>query len=198
MNQAGKPHAALCAVGVAVSLVSIAASQDSSGRQLSASQLFYQGVQTSSPAAASKKGESLPQHGGFLGIVYRIEEQMGADWVEVAGDTAFHSGGTIHLIVQPNTPRYLYIVTQGSQGEWSVQFPSATLGFDNRVARMQEIIRQFQFQDPVGTERVVVFFSRQPIPDFDKLIYVFSGGEFKRANSPHPPKPKPAIVEGRG
>jgi hypothetical protein len=92
-------------------------------------------------------------------------------------DTTFHSGDRIRLNVEPNAPGFLYIAVQGSSGTWKAMFPSPEIeGGDNRVEAMHATVvppgnRVFAFDTTAGKENLFVVFSRQPVSDFEDLIY---------------------------
>src|SRR5437762_2841889 len=60
-----------------------------------------------------------------LGLRYTILK-MNSDnsTTDVAPDMVFHSGDRIRFSVESNAPGYLYIVNQGSSGNWKPMFPS--------------------------------------------------------------------------
>ena len=112
-----------------------------------------------------------------LGLRYSILKYGGDDEaVEVDPDMVFRSGDRIRLRVQVNDTGYLYVVTQGSSGNWRVLFPSAEQeDGSNRVTRGRsyEIPRRtrFVFDEQPGTEKLFLVLTRTPEYDLDKLIY---------------------------
>ena len=118
-----------------------------------------------------------------LGMRYSVLKRDSAGrFTEVDSDATFHSGDRIRLHVDVNTSGYLYVVTQGSSGNWSLLFPSADVdGGNNRIERgsSQQIPAnskgQFVFNDQSGTEKLFLVLSRKPEPDLDKLIYSITG-----------------------
>jgi len=96
---------------------------------------------------------------------------------DVLPDTVFHSGERIRLTVQPNARGYLYIANKGSSGEWQPMFPSPEIeNGDNRTEAMHSYLfpsetQAFTFDSRVGQESLFVVFSRQPVQDFEELIY---------------------------
>ena len=99
---------------------------------------------------------------------------------EVLPDTVFHSGDRFRLSVEPNAPGYLYMVNQGPSGTWRAMFPSPEIeDGNNRAEAMHSYVipsgRQvFSFDATPGKESLFVVFSRQPVPDFEDLIYSLS------------------------
>jgi len=130
-----------------------------------------------------------------LGLRYSILK-YGADdeAVEVDPDMVFRSGDRIRLRVQVNDTGYLYIVTQGSSGNWRVLFPSAE--FDdgnNRVSRGRSYDipsrTRFVFDEQPGTEKLFLVLTRRPEHDLDKLIYQLDNPrEAEPAEAPKPQK----------
>lgn len=117
-----------------------------------------------------------------LGLRYSILKYAGDDdFLEVDPDLVFRSGDKIRLRIQVNDTGYLYVVTQGSSGNWRVLFPSAE--FDsgsNRVVRGRSYDipgrTRFVFDEQPGTEKLFLVLSRQPENDLDKLIYHLDTG----------------------
>jgi hypothetical protein len=118
-----------------------------------------------------------------LGLRYSVmKRDASAKFVEVDQDATFHSGDRIRLTVDTNTPGYLYVVMQGSSGNWRLLFPSADVdGGNNRIEKgaSQQIPSgdkgQFVFDDQSGTEKLFLVLSRRPEADLDKLIYSITG-----------------------
>jgi hypothetical protein len=96
---------------------------------------------------------------------------------DVLPDTTFRSGDRIRLNVEPNAPGFLYIANQGASGTWKAMFPSPEIeGGDNRVEAMHPTVvppgqHVFTFDTTAGKESLFVVFSRQPVSDFEDLIY---------------------------
>jgi hypothetical protein len=118
-----------------------------------------------------------------LGLRYSVmKREPSAKFVEVDQDATFHSGDRIRLKVDTNTAGYLYVVMQGSSGNWRLLFPSADVdGGNNRIEKgsSQQIPPgdkgQFVFDDQSGTEKLFLVLSRRPETDLDKLIYSITG-----------------------
>jgi len=110
--------------------------------------------------------------------------------VDVLPDTVFHSGDRIRLSVEPNANGFLYIATQGASGTWKAMFPSPDIEEgDNRAEAMHPYVmppgkRVFTFDATAGKEALFVVFSRQPVTDFEDLIYSLKGG--KTVSQPTP------------
>jgi hypothetical protein len=118
-----------------------------------------------------------------LGLRYSVmKRDASTKFVEVDQDTAFHSGDRIRLKVDTNTAGYLYVVMQGSSGNWRLLFPSADVdGGNNRIEKgMSQQIPpgdkgQFVFDEQSGTEKLFLVLSRRPETDLDRLIYSING-----------------------
>ena len=117
---------------------------------------------------------------------------------DVASDTVFHSGDRIRLSVEPNARGYLYVVSQGTSGTWKPMFPSPEIeGGDNRVDAMRSCVippgnHVFTFDATAGQESLFVVFSRQPVADFENLIYSLEGE--RKASEPEPVRSDKTLI----
>ena len=117
------------------------------------------------------------QHGPPIGLRYTIMRLVNGRSIETSPDYVFHAGDHLQLNVQVNTPGYLYVVNQGSSGTWAPIFPSPEVAKgDNRVDGFHTYTLptpeyQISFDHQPGTENLTIVFSRQPVPDFEDLIY---------------------------
>jgi len=120
-----------------------------------------------------------------LGLRYSVlKRDASGTFHEVDSDTTFRSGDRIRLHVDTNTSGYLYVVMQGSSGNWRLLFPSSDVeGGNNRIEKgsSQQIPSgdkgQFVFDQQSGTEKLFLVLSRKPEPDLDKLIYSITGAQ---------------------
>jgi len=120
---------------------------------------------------------------GPLGMRYSVlKRNAGGEYQEVDADTVFHSGDRIRLEAQANSTGYLYVVAQGSSGNWQVLFPSREVSNgSNQVHRGETRLvpggnqGQFVFDEQAGTEKLFFVLSRQPEQSLDKLIYSMGG-----------------------
>jgi hypothetical protein len=108
-------------------------------------------------------------------------KKAGNDAVEVDGDTVFHAGDRIRLMVESNEGGHLYVVNRGSSGTWKLLFPAAEIkAGDNRIQpRTKYEIPSgytFTFDEQPGMEKLFVVLSREPEPDLEKLIYSLGQG----------------------
>lgn len=118
---------------------------------------------------------------------------------DVLPNTVFHSGDQIRLGVEPNARGFLYIANQGPTGTWKPMFPAPEIeDGDNRVEAMHSYAMPpgnhvFTFYATAGTENLFVVFSRQPVPDFEELIYKL-GDKQPAANPETAPRDKQLIM----
>jgi hypothetical protein len=130
-----------------------------------------------------------------LGLRYSIVRLVDGKMVEVSPDFVFHAGDHIQLKVQTNAVGYLYVVSQGSSGTWTPIFPSpAIANGDNRVDGWHTYTLpnpdyQIGFDTQTGTENVTIVFSREPVPDFEDLIYSLQGRHTKPVSQPQSGEP---------
>jgi hypothetical protein len=126
-----------------------------------------------------------------LGLRYAmLKRDASGNYIEVDPDTTFRSGDRIRIQVDANTSGYLYVVTQGSSGNWTLLFPSKEVaGGSNHVQKGESRQippgdrGQFVFDEQSGAEKLFIVLSRQPEPDLDKLIYAVGGS---KGASDHP------------
>lgn len=172
---------------VMTALASSAYSQDAG---LKARELFYAPAPDTPPPSAKKSVPARRQTtvpvttvaNVPLGLRYSVMKREGDKFTDVDADATFRSGDRIRIKVDSNTTGYLYVVAQGSSGNWSLLFPSADVqGGNNRIEKgsSQQIPPgnkgQFVFNDQLGTEKLFLVLTRQPEADLDKLIYSING-----------------------
>ena len=134
-----------------------------------------------------------------LGMRYSVLKRNAAGtYQEVDADTTFHSGDRIRLEAQANSTGYLYVVAQGSSGNWQVLFPSREVSNGSNLVHRGETRLvpggnqgQFVFDEQAGTEKLFFVLSRQPEQSLEKLIYSM-GGQTAPAD---PAVVKPAAAE---
>jgi hypothetical protein len=137
------------------------------------------------PATAPMPPSGAPP----LGLRYTVLK-LAADNTptEVPNDTVFHAGDRIRFSVETNAPGYLYIVNQGSSGNWKPMFPSAEIeDGNNRIEGWRPYTMppksRLAFDSTVGTENLFIVFSLQPESDLESMIYSLQGKK-KAAASP--------------
>ncbi len=156
-------------------------------------------------ADASTSGEAariVPATAQALGLKYVVTKLANGRAIEVPADTVFHSGDAIQIKVETNGPGYLYVVNKGSSGSWTPMFPSPKIaGGNNRVDGFQSITlpnREYQmtFDEHTGVENLAIVFSREPVPDFEDLIYSLQDrSKPSRQPSAAPSKAKIVVAE---
>jgi hypothetical protein len=115
--------------------------------------------------------------GSRLGLRYSLL-MRGSDgnYSEVSPGTTFHSGDHIRISLLSNQPGYLYVIEQGSSGDWKAIFPAATNLSDaveveqGKLQILPTGNRAFQFDQRPGTERLFVILSRVPLNDLMREI----------------------------
>jgi hypothetical protein len=120
---------------------------------------------------------TMASAGPPLGLKYTIIKRSGSQVMEVPADTTFHARDGIQLKVETNVPGYLYIVNKGSSGTWKPMFPAPEIeSGNNHVNGFQPVTlpspdHQMTMDQQPGTENLFIVFSREPVPDFEELIY---------------------------
>lgn len=141
---------------------------------------------------STRQTEAIP-----LGMRYAVLRRSGSGrFVEVDPESTFHSGDRIRLEVQANSTGFLYVVAQGSSGNWQVLFPSRDVAGGNNEIQRGEVRQvpsgdrgQFVFDEQAGTEKLFFVFTRQPEESLDKLIYSFRDQPEKPTAAPTPAEP---------
>ena len=143
-------------------------------------------AQSPAPATASMPASGAPP----LGLRYTILK-LAADNTptEVPNDTVFHAGDRIRFAVEANAAGYLYIVNQGSSGNWKPMFPSAEIeDGNNRIEGWRPYTMppksRLAFDSTVGTENLFIVFSLQPESDLESMIYSLQGKKKASAAAP--------------
>jgi hypothetical protein len=137
------------------------------------------------PPTASKPPSAtapMPASGAPpLGLRYTVLK-LGADNTptEVPNDTVFHAGDRIRFSVEANAPGYLYIINQGSSGNWKPVFPSVEIeDGNNRIEGWRPYMMppksRLAFDSTAGTENLFIVFSIQPENDLESIIYSLQG-----------------------
>ena len=166
-----------------------------------------------SKGGAPKGGQDATAHGGAelpggghivnasagppVGLTYTLQKRLGDAMADVSPDAVFHEGDLIALVVQTNYPGYLYIGNKGTTGAWTPLFPSSEIeNGDNRVQAFHKYTLppgyRIKFDQRTGVEDVFILFSREPVLDFEKLLYTDPGGSrpvVRSGDDKSPPKP---------
>jgi hypothetical protein len=165
------------------------------------------------PALVVKNGYGgrphfVPVSDDQMGLRYSLLLRDGAGhYAEVSPKTVFHNGDHLRLSVMANQPGYLYVIEQGSSGNWSPLFPApgsaaASGGNVNQIeqGRIYQIPNgkgAFQFDRNPGQEKLFLVLSRQRISDLDGTISSLGGSTHQTpADAPtQPTSPEPQVLE---
>jgi hypothetical protein len=139
------------------------------------------------------KPEAIP-----LGMRYSVlKRDASGKYAEVDPESTFHSGDRIRLEVQSNSTGYLYVVAQGSSGNWQVLFPANQVANGSNLVHRSETRQvpggnagQFVFDEQAGTEKLFFILTRQPERNIDRVIYSV-GGQGAPADTAKPDSAKP-------
>jgi len=129
-----------------------------------------------------------------LGLRYTLSKKTDEGTVIVSPADTFHTGESIAINLEVNDAGYLYMVNQGSSGNWLVLLPSRKIdNGDNSVHPNKTYSYRLRFTGDPGVERLFVIFSRTEEPDLERLIYSLKGGKVAPASTPRKtPKGTPA------
>ena len=138
------------------------------------------------PAAAEPDAQQLyiQANGAAPGLRYRLLK-IGADGAEVSVDPAsatFMAKDRVRLTFESNVDGYLYVVQQGSSGNWTTLFPHPDInGGRNQIRRTEEYRVPstadgwFEVDNTPGTDHIFVFLSREPVDQLPGLTPVKQG-----------------------
>jgi len=93
---------------------------------------------------------------------------------EVDPEANFRTGDRLRLKVEVTDRGHLYVINRGSSGIWSPMFPSPNIPNSENVIDSEGTYNVpegygFTINDPPGTERLFVIFSRKPYSDNESL-----------------------------
>lgn len=132
-----------------------------------------------------------------LGLKYSVLKQDGERrFRPVNVDSVFHSGESIRVRVESNENAYLYILSRGSSGAWTVLFPNKNVrGGDNFIQASEKhdlpsSQHRWTFDEKKGEEKLFLVLSRKPVADVDKLIYDLNDSGKPPAAAPKAPEAK--------
>jgi len=118
-----------------------------------------------------------------LGLRYSLlQKDPGGRYVEVLPTTVFHSGDHVKLSVMGNHSGYLYIIQQGSSGNWSPIYPSQDAAKDSNYIEPGQVYEipdggAFELNGQPGKERLFILLSVNPIDDLDGAIFGLQGNK---------------------
>ena len=121
---------------------------------------------------------------GNPGLRYRLVQQLQSGReVDVDPETTFHSGDHVRFVFESNIDGHLYIVQQGSSGNWTVLFPNPRInGGQNVIRALEEYTvppqNWFIFDNNAGDESIRVFLSKTPLDSFPGLEQVVAKQQF--------------------
>ena len=145
----------LCSLG-------LFAQQDAGTREL----FFFK---KSHPSAVSSQSIRVP-----VGLRYSILRRNEAGrMAEVDAAGTFHHGDRIRMHFTANQDGYLYVVHQGSSGQWSLLFPTSAQD-DYRLTEMRPLTvpqkGEIVFDTKPGAERLFIVGSRQRVESLERFI----------------------------
>ena len=115
-----------------------------------------------------------------LGLRYSILlSRDNSSYKEVDTDSTFRSGDRLKIEVESNEGAYLYVVSRGSSGNWSVIFPTKEVDNGNNfIAPFRPYTvpnsGRFFFDDQAGEEKLFIVLSRKPESSFEDIIYTIN------------------------
>jgi hypothetical protein len=162
---------------------------------------------TTSSAAATpaphvpERAEIVPTvvEGKPLALRYRILDPDHGN-AEVSAEKVFHANDRIQLAVETNSAGYLYVINQGSSGQWDVMFPRPEIANGNnhvdekRVYLLPSEEHRMRFKDPAGAENLVIVLAREPIGDLEGFIYKLQS---RPQDEPAADAPKQIVADAR-
>ncbi|MEW5979670.1 MAG: DUF4384 domain-containing protein [Acidobacteriota bacterium] len=136
------------------------------------------------------QGQTLSQNGNRIEI--RLERKEGQTWRQVDPGLVFLQNDLIRFRVKANFSGYLYVLNHGTSGEYSLLFPSAGAGRENKIDQdidyaVPATEGSFRITGPAGHE--VVYWVVSPV----KLSQETVQSEYV----PLPPPPKENKVPAR-
>ena len=92
----------------------------------------------------------------------------------VAPSHPFKSGDKVKLVFTPNTNGYVYWMSKGSTGSYSLLYPTVQTGMDNKVKKNAEYVipttGSFKFDSNSGNEELLCILSAKRLPDLDRAV----------------------------
>lgn len=106
-----------------------------------------------------------------LGLRLQLRKLLDGKWTPVNPAAVFRSGDEIRLDLESNRQAHLYVAARGSDGSWSVLFPSSgPLGTASRVFPNRPVSIEAQFDGRPGIETLHIALLAGPEADKAKLI----------------------------
>jgi len=149
------------AIASLLSLVNLAAQSPN----LSARDLFF----TPTPVSASTSPSVAPP-ASPTGLRYSLlKTQADGTEAEVKTDSVFHSGDRIRLTVETNQNGFLYVIHQGSSGDWFV-LDGSPVSMERNKRSDVPAAGKFRFDDRAGEERLFLVFLRNRDANLDRIL----------------------------
>lgn len=142
------------------------------------------GPSSSEPVAPIATGETpgarqlfIANTGSSAGLRYRLLQvgENGEIEIDPAAAT-FKTGDRVRFTFQSNIDGYLYVVQQGSSGNWTTLFPHPDInGGRNAIRRDEEypvpsvVEGSFKLDGLPGTEHIFVFLTKEPVDQLPGL-----------------------------
>jgi hypothetical protein len=126
-----------------------------------------------------------------LGLRYTLLQKSPDErYVEVMPSTVFHSGDRVKVSIMANHQGYLYIIQQGSSGNWSPIFPSADAPRDSNFVESGKVYEipgdgAFELNQQAGKEKLFIVLSLEPIRDLDGAIFGLQDHNAAPASTPN-------------
>ena len=136
-----------------------------------AKELFYAPAKKAANSAGVKSATTAVA----AGLRYRLVSQLASGQeAEVVPATTFKSADKVRFAFESNLDGYLYVIEEGSSGQWHVLFPNPQInGGTNFIRRRQSYpvpsSAWFVFDEQPGTERLFVLLSKEPMREFPGL-----------------------------
>jgi hypothetical protein len=122
-------------------------------------------------------------------IVIQVELRSAGEWRTVDPATIFDSGAQVRFRVKTNFSGFLYVMNQGTSGEYTLLFPREDTGSQNRVEPGREYVvpattGAFRITGPPGQD--IVYWMVTPLD-----IGPPAGDRSRPGYVPRPPAPPP-------
>ena len=111
-----------------------------------------------------------------LGLRYAVLKKLSdGTYQEISPDSIFHAGDQIRLSLMSNQEGYLYVIEQGSSGNWVPLYPGKDASPDgNKLSPGKDYVvpgaGAWRFTGEPGQEKLFVLLSRAPETNLDETI----------------------------
>lgn len=185
MSPAGSRHFCILVLAALQALTNVgSAQQASTNSKLSPRDLFYQrsGSEVRNRTTAASESSTNDSGAKTLALRYSILYLNAAgEATEVDPERVFRSGDRVRLEIRSNDHAFLYVLYQGSRGDWDLLFPRSDVPGEvgNRISPGRASIipaSSFVFDNDPGFERLFLVLSRKPENDVQKLLRSVGAG----------------------